>query len=152
MKGISSIIQEKNELIILTLIIITGGALRLWALNFGLPNPVCRPDELEITYVAWHFWGDPNPHFFNYPTLFMCLLFFCYLVYFGFGFIFGAFNSLAQFHDYIIKEFNPFNDKINDSSPIYDQIDAFYVPYSNYAGVNLPGPLIRIYKRKFLRL
>jgi hypothetical protein len=100
MNSLRSTIEDKHDLIILALIIATGGILRFWALDFGLPNPLCRPDELTIISKAWHFWKEPNPHFFNYPTLFLYFLFFCYVVYFAFGFMFGRFDSLAHFHRY----------------------------------------------------
>ncbi len=52
-----------------------GLGLRLWGLGFGLPNLQCRPDETTVVNVALSIAaGDPNPHFFNYPTFHLYLL------------------------------------------------------------------------------
>ncbi len=56
-------------------ILSTAALVRLWGIGFGLPHPLCRPDEDAITSVAARFFrGDFNPHFFNYPALFMLVV------------------------------------------------------------------------------
>jgi hypothetical protein len=46
--------------------------LRFWALRFGLPRTMARPDEEAILAIAARaVLIGPNPHFFDYPTLFM---------------------------------------------------------------------------------
>ena len=48
--------------------------MRFWGLKFGLPVVYARPDELLfIGVVVGFFRGDPNPHFFEYPTLYLVL-------------------------------------------------------------------------------
>jgi len=45
---------------------------RLWAIDFCLPHPHCRPDEDAINAIAGAFRvGNFNPEAFNYPALFM---------------------------------------------------------------------------------
>jgi len=45
---------------------------RLWAIDFCLPHPRCRPDEDAISAIAGGLrLGDLNPDVFNYPALFM---------------------------------------------------------------------------------
>ena len=45
---------------------------RLWAIDFCLPHPHCRPDEDAIQAIAGAFRiGHFNPEAFNYPALFM---------------------------------------------------------------------------------
>lgn len=45
---------------------------RLWAIDFCLPHPHCRPDEDAINAIAGSFRvGNFNPEAFNYPALFM---------------------------------------------------------------------------------
>jgi len=45
---------------------------RLWAIDFCLPHPHCRPDEDAIQAIAGAFRvGNFNPEAFNYPALFM---------------------------------------------------------------------------------
>jgi hypothetical protein len=108
MKAINRLTDRQKESITLAVIIAAGGLLRFWALDFGLPNTVCRPDELTITVRAWHLFKDPNPHFFNYPSLFLYLLLFGYVLYFGFGSVFGLFSSLDHFETYYYQSFPHF--------------------------------------------
>ena len=57
-------------------------ALRVWALDFGLPLAEARPDELTIAFQAMKFGrGDLNPHSFNYPSLFKYCMFGLFGVY-----------------------------------------------------------------------
>lgn len=52
-----------------------AAVLRLWALDFGLPHPLARPDEQEILSPGYHFArGDPNPHYHVYPGLYLYLV------------------------------------------------------------------------------
>ena len=68
---------------VLILILLLGGALRFIGIGFGLPNLQCRPDEEMIVFEALNFFkGDLNPHNFQYPTLFMYILFGLYILYF----------------------------------------------------------------------
>ena len=47
-----------------------AAALRFYALGFGLPYPNARPDETTaVGHAAAILTGDPNPHFFNWPSL-----------------------------------------------------------------------------------
>lgn len=49
--------------------------LRLWALDFGLPNHLARPDEYSVLYATHTFpQGDMNPHWFIYPSLYFYLV------------------------------------------------------------------------------
>ena len=57
--------------LILIALTATGLILRLWGVRFALPNPFGRPDEEVIVDTALGFFSDPNPHFFDWPTLFM---------------------------------------------------------------------------------
>lgn len=57
---------------LLVAIVILGAALRLVPIWFGLPDVRSRPDEETTIGVALAvLGGDPNPHFFNWPTLTM---------------------------------------------------------------------------------
>lgn len=59
----------------LLIILLVACAARFTGIGFGLPHTLCRPDESTIVDKAWFvFQGDPNPHFFNYPSLFIYLL------------------------------------------------------------------------------
>ena len=56
--------------VLLSGIVILGAALRLYALDFGMDYPRARPDEgTAIGHAVDILAGDPNPHFFNWPSL-----------------------------------------------------------------------------------
>jgi len=83
----------------LLLAILTIAALvRLWGIGFGLPHPLCRPDEDAIVSVAsWFFRGGVHPHFFNYPALFMLVVAAGFGAYFRVGRFMGWFTSSEDF-------------------------------------------------------
>jgi hypothetical protein len=60
----------------LAAILVGGLCLRAWGLDYGLPHPQGRPDEEMLVKRLLGFdAGDPNPHWFMYPTFFLYLLF-----------------------------------------------------------------------------
>jgi hypothetical protein len=71
---------------------------RFRGIGFGLPNPDCRPDEAHLIRTALRFSsGDLNPHVFNYPTLYMYVLFFSYGFYYLLGILSGRYSSRLDF-------------------------------------------------------
>jgi 4-amino-4-deoxy-L-arabinose transferase-like glycosyltransferase len=64
-------LPEYTSRLILIALVAAGAMLRLWGVRFALPNPYARPDEEVIVDVALGFFSDLNPHFFDWPTLFM---------------------------------------------------------------------------------
>src|SRR5437762_8538521 len=65
----------RRDRALLWLLIAGGFALRVWGVWFGLPHDFARPDEEKLIGAALGiFQGDPNPHFFLYPTLFIYAL------------------------------------------------------------------------------
>jgi len=67
--------RKKTDRLILLIIVGLALAVRFAGIDFGLPHTLCRPDESTIIDKAWFvFQGDPNPHFFNYPSLFIYLV------------------------------------------------------------------------------
>ncbi len=73
--------------------------IRVWGINFAFPLRYGHIDEsVVIFYTMRFFTGDFNPNpFFDYPTLYLYLLFFCYLLFFSVGFILGKFGSIGSF-------------------------------------------------------
>ena len=54
----------------LVLVILAGGLLRFFPIWFGLPYLRARPDEeTTISHAVAVLRGDPNPHFFHWPSL-----------------------------------------------------------------------------------
>jgi hypothetical protein len=79
-------------------ILLLALALRLWGIDFGLPNIYSRPDETTLVHRALAIGaGDFNPHFFNYPSLQFYWLAALYGVYFAVGYATGLFSGLADF-------------------------------------------------------
>lgn len=58
----------------LAIILVVAAALRLWAIDFCLPSHYCRPDEEAVGAIALKvFARDFNPHWFDWPSLFLYL-------------------------------------------------------------------------------
>ena len=75
-----------------------GLLLRIWGLEFGLPNTNCRPDEGVLARKALAAaGGEFNPHFFNYPTLHVYLLAGVFGVYYCLGWLLGSFSTTREF-------------------------------------------------------
>lgn len=56
----------------LAAILLIAGVVRYWAIGFCLPTLVCRPDEEAVAAITTQFFSrDLNPHFFDWPPLFM---------------------------------------------------------------------------------
>jgi hypothetical protein len=73
--------------------------LRLWSLGFGLPG-VFNMDEKPILDRALTFAkGDPNPHNFLYPTLYLYALFAWEALFFLAGWATGWFGNLTVFQN-----------------------------------------------------
>jgi hypothetical protein len=59
----------------LALILAGAAVARFWALGFGLPSLVCRPDEDAIASIAGGYYGGYlHTHSFTYPPLFMLVV------------------------------------------------------------------------------
>lgn len=82
------------ETTLLALILLTGLGLRLWGIDFDLPY-IYHPDEPARIAISQRMLktGDLNPHFFNYPSLFIYLNLLAYVPYFLFGKLLGVFQS-----------------------------------------------------------
>ncbi|MBM3278360.1 MAG: glycosyltransferase family 39 protein [Candidatus Handelsmanbacteria bacterium] len=90
--------RDRGWYLVLGLILVLGLGLRLWGIDFGLPNLYCRPDENTLVHKAGGMGkGDLNPHFFNYPSLHFYVLAALYGLYFCAGYLGGTFAGLADF-------------------------------------------------------
>ncbi|MDO8733649.1 MAG: glycosyltransferase family 39 protein [Elusimicrobiota bacterium] len=81
------------------LILLISTIIRVWGINFAFPLRYGHIDESVVIFYTMRFFsGDFNPNpFFDYPTLYLYLLFFCYLLFFSGGFIAGKFDSIGSF-------------------------------------------------------
>lgn len=84
--------------VLLWVIVAVALAVRLWGITFGLPHVRARPDELFVigAAVGMHG-GDPNPHFFDYPGLYLYLVAGLYAGFYGIGRLTGRFASADAF-------------------------------------------------------
>lgn len=58
----------------LAVVLVVAAVLRVWAIDFCLPSPYCRPDEEAVGAIALKvFARDFNPHWFDWPSLFLYL-------------------------------------------------------------------------------
>jgi Dolichyl-phosphate-mannose-protein mannosyltransferase len=89
----------KFRRIILLIIFILTISVRLIGIDFGLPYATgARPDELVIIRHTLPFGtGDLNPHFFEYPSLFLYLLFIFFSIQFLLGKLFGFYHNSMDF-------------------------------------------------------
>jgi 4-amino-4-deoxy-L-arabinose transferase-like glycosyltransferase len=77
--------------------LVVAAIVRLIGIRFGLPHPLCRPDETSIGSIATSFYqGDLNPHFFNYPPLFMFVVALCVLLWLRTGWVLGYFKNTNE--------------------------------------------------------
>jgi hypothetical protein len=97
------------ERVLLVAFVALGLAVRLWGLKFGLPVVYARPDELLlIGVVVGFFRGDPNPHFFEYPTLYLYALAGVYCLFYARWMLAGWVRDSAAFAASFKVSFVPF--------------------------------------------
>ena len=82
---------------VLTAIFLLALGLRLYGINFGLPGEAHADEPFFVRHALRFGQGDPNPHWFLYPTLYMYVLFALYGFYFVFGYVAGVFSSTFDF-------------------------------------------------------
>jgi len=77
---------------------------RIWGVDFGLPA-IYHPDEERLVHHALAFGlGDLNPHYFNYPSLAMYLLFAQYAGFYALGRLFGIFSGVGDFQSLFFSD------------------------------------------------
>ena len=84
--------------VVLPSILLAALALRIWGIDFGLPNTLTRPDETTLVHRALAIGaGDLNPHFFRYPSLHFYVLALVYGLYYVAGLATGRFDGVEDF-------------------------------------------------------
>jgi hypothetical protein len=92
-----------KEKIIFFAVLATAAIVRLIGANFSLPNIYTTEEYKVINYALRMGNGDLNPHFFNYPSLYLYFTLFISGIYFVIGKIFSAFASPHDFALSFIK-------------------------------------------------
>ncbi len=78
-------------------ILLIALSVRLWGVNHDLPF-IYHPDEPHYVAIIQNIFktGDLNPHFFNYPSLFLYINSLAYVPYYLVGKLFGVFAARAD--------------------------------------------------------
>ncbi|MBU2568213.1 MAG: glycosyltransferase family 39 protein [Elusimicrobia bacterium] len=85
-------------------IMLASLALGLWGINYDLPHIYTTEEYKVVNYALRFGTGDLNPHFFNYPSLYLYFTFFVCGIYFIIGRIAGAFSSTQEFAISFVKD------------------------------------------------
>ena len=88
-----------STLVTLGAIVTLALAVRLWGIDFALPHVLARPDELfllGIVMTRLHA-GDPNPHMFDYPSLYLYVVAGLFAMYHAWGRLTGRFADAGAF-------------------------------------------------------
>jgi hypothetical protein len=92
----------------LVAILVVAAAVRYWALAFCLPGQLCRPDEEAVASVTIGVFGrNFNPHFFDWPTLFMYETAASLVPFFKAGVLLGWFRGERHFVQTLIADASP---------------------------------------------
>ncbi|HRK62389.1 MAG TPA: hypothetical protein PLY88_07580 [Candidatus Omnitrophota bacterium] len=86
------------------LILLLAAGLRLWGIQFGLPDLFHADEPVVVNHALYYGTGDFNPHFFNIPPLTSYLLFAVYGAFFLAGKIIGYWSSAQQFADFFFTD------------------------------------------------
>jgi len=94
MQATSSLDIDARSRLTLLGLVVASMSLRLWGAFSDLPY-IFHPDEPRYISVIQGIFktGDLNPHFFNYPSMFLYINALGYLPYYFFGKLTGAFNT-----------------------------------------------------------
>jgi 4-amino-4-deoxy-L-arabinose transferase-like glycosyltransferase len=96
--------------VLLAAIVAAGAAARFWGLGWGLPHTLAHPDETKFVSVALGFgYGDLDPHWFGYPTLFFYLAAAAFAVLYAAGRLTGHFPTLSAFKLQFFLDPTPFH-------------------------------------------
>lgn len=105
-KGRKRLPFSPSPLLLTLPILLLALALRFSGLQWGLPNAEhwysYHPDERQIALAVSNVANDWNPHFFNYPSLFIFLTYFAYLIQSGLGLQTNVAQPWAPLHDVIL--------------------------------------------------
>jgi 4-amino-4-deoxy-L-arabinose transferase-like glycosyltransferase len=82
-----------RDRVIVLLLAILALALRAWGNGYGFPQPWARPDELRWVRIALGLLEDPDPRWFEWPTLHAYLLAALYWIWGRIGLLLGHYPS-----------------------------------------------------------
>lgn len=92
-----STLRFSRETLLIFGILVLAVAVRVFGVNFGLPNLYHADEPIVVNHAMAYGTGDLNPHFFKIPPLTSYLLFICYGIFYLLGSATGLFHSLRDF-------------------------------------------------------
>jgi 4-amino-4-deoxy-L-arabinose transferase-like glycosyltransferase len=96
--------------VLLAAIVAAGAAVRFWGLGWGLPHTLAHPDETKFVSIALGMgYGDLNPRWFGYPSLFFYLSASAFAVLYAVGRLTGDFPTLFAFKLQFFLDPSPFH-------------------------------------------
>lgn len=111
--------RAPSHRLLLAAIVLLGAAARFWGLGWGLPHTMAHPDETKFVSMGLRFgYGDLNPHFFAYPSLFFYLSAAAFAVVYALGRLSGAFPTLFAFKLQFFLDPSPFHLAIRSLSAL----------------------------------
>ncbi|OGR88217.1 MAG: hypothetical protein A3A86_04285 [Elusimicrobia bacterium RIFCSPLOWO2_01_FULL_60_11] len=85
-----------------------GAFVRFWGIGWGLPYEYQAEEYKIIKYAFRMGSGDLNPHFFEYPSLYLYFMLFLFGQYYLVGRLFGLFATTHEFALSFVKDPTPF--------------------------------------------
>jgi 4-amino-4-deoxy-L-arabinose transferase-like glycosyltransferase len=102
--------RPPRRAVLLAAIVAAGAAARFWGLGWGLPHTPAHPDETKFVSIGLGFgYGDLNPHWFGYPSLFFYLSAAAFGVLYAVGRLTGDFPTLFAFKLQFFLDPSPFH-------------------------------------------
>lgn len=86
--------RVNREALLVGIILLAALLVRVWGVNYDLPY-IYDPDEPVYLTIIQNIFktGDPNPHFFHYPSLFFYINALAYVPYYLLGKLIGALHT-----------------------------------------------------------
>ncbi|OGR97997.1 MAG: hypothetical protein A2902_00195 [Elusimicrobia bacterium RIFCSPLOWO2_01_FULL_64_13] len=100
--------NKKTVRLILALILLFGAGVRFWGLRWGLPYEYQSEEYKIVKYALRMGSGDLNPHFFEYPSLYLYAMLFTYGATYAAGRTLGRFSDPHDFALSFVRDPTPF--------------------------------------------
>ncbi|MBI5216114.1 MAG: glycosyltransferase family 39 protein [Ignavibacteriae bacterium] len=99
--------DNRKEWLFLLSILVFAFSIRLWNINWSLPEIY---EEAYPFHIAWKFWNwdgqgfDFNPHFFNYPALTFYVQFLVQTFHYLIGSVLGLYPNVQAYHQAYVND------------------------------------------------